>query len=488
MALGRIGRRKFLKLGASLSALGIGMPPFLQRALAGPTFSNKKVLFMFLRGGMDGIQAVIPWGDQGAGSAQSYEQARPNLSPDPSATHDLNGFCSLFPAFQGAEMGEPRVADIFHGSFDERGQNLAVIHRCGYENQNRSHFSSQQFYENGIPGNVQDETGVLNRYITAYPDASTPIQAAALNTNQMVLLKGETLVPVLRSIGDFDLPANVNLGIAPNPPGDPLGAGLKGAYGQAGFNPLVPYNSLTYSTGSTLLDSIQFFRDNVDAEAPPAAGAEEYYNAITSNSFRGFVQDCARLLKQVDGLQVVGCNQGGYDTHGSENVNFPDLTANLGRALTALYIDLKDMWNDVIVFTITEFGRTSAENANLGTDHAEACVMFAMGGAINGGVYNCDSTTWPNGTLFSTSNGRYLSHRTDFRAIYHEIITKHLGDPEGRVDEIIPNYTSLSTGDVDGYFTPLNFINAGGGGGPTPMPVKRPPDAVDERLDVEAGG
>ena len=486
MTIGKLRRRKFLKLGASLSALGIGMPPFLQRALAGPTSSSKKILFIFLRGGMDGIQAVIPYGDQGTASADTYEQARPSLSPDPAATHDLNGFCSLFPAFQGAALGQPRVADIFHGTFDERGPNLAVIHRCGYENQNRSHFSSQQFYENGIPGNVQDETGVLNRYITAYPDGTTPIQAATLNTNQMVLMKGETLVPVLRSIGDFDLPANVNLGTFPSPPGNPLGSGLKGAYGQAGFDPLVPYNGLTYSTGSTLLDSIQFFRDNVDAEAPPEPGAEEYYNAIGNNGFRGFIQDCARLLKQVDGLQVVGCNQGGYDTHGSENVNFPNLTGDLGRALTALYIDLKDMWNDVIVFTITEFGRTSGENANNGTDHAEACAMFAMGGSISGGVYNCDSSTWPNGTLFSTANGRYLSHRTDFRAIYNEIITKHLGDPDGRIDEIIPGFTSLAAANSGGYFTPLNFINAGGGGGgPAPMPVEQIDD-VDQRFDLQA--
>ena len=84
--------------------------------------------------------------------------------------------------------------------------------------------------------------------------------------------------------------------------------------------------------------------------------------------------------------------------------------------------------------------------------------MMLMGGAVNGGLYNCDRDSWENGDLFSTANGRYVAHRTDFRNVYHEIITGHLGDPDGHIDEIIPNYTATAAKDPNGYFTPLGLI------------------------------
>ncbi len=454
-------RRRFLKWStASLTALGFGgMPGFLRRALAAPLVENKKVLFIFLRGGMDAVQAVIPYGDQGIrGRALTFEEARPTLRPDRDATHDLNGFASFFPSMQEQGEGAPSLADIFHGRVDERGRDLAVVHRVGYASQNRSHFSSQQFWENGVPGGVQLEEGVFNRYLSAYPDSSTPMQAAALNNNQIVLLKGQTLVPVLSSIDAYALPPNVRLGTVPTRT-NPLGSGLKGAYGQSGFNPAIPYEALTYSTGSTLLDSLQFFEENVrQTPYEPEPDAVPYYAAIGQNRFRGFVQDCARLLKQVDGLQIVGCNQTGFDTHGDENVRFPNLVRDLATALTALYHDLKPIWENTVVITLSEFGRTSQQNANLGTDHGESTCMFLMGGAVNGGVYNCSPERWENGDLFSTTNRRYVAHRTDFRAVYHELLTRHLGDPDGKIDTVIPNYTGLAAKDTNGYFTPLGIF------------------------------
>jgi uncharacterized protein (DUF1501 family) len=84
--------------------------------------------------------------------------------------------------------------------------------------------------------------------------------------------------------------------------------------------------------------------------------------------------------------------------------------------------------------------------------------MTAMGGPVVGGVYNCDPATWAHGDLFSTPNQRYVSHRTDFRAVYEEVITRHLGDPNGRIDTIIPGFTDLAQQNTNGYFTPLGFI------------------------------
>src|SRR5262249_28967559 len=245
----------------------------------------------------------------------------------------------------------PRLADIFHGTLDGRGKHLAVLHRIGYESQNRSHFSSQQFWENGVPGAVKLEEGVFNRYVTAYHALGTALQAATLSSNQMVMMKGPTLVPVLSSIDNYSLPTNVPLGTAPTPK-DLLGSGLRGAYGQRGFNSQIPYNALTYATGVSLLDSLQFFEDNVRSTPySPEPEAAPYYAAISDRNFARFIQDSARLLKQVATLQIAGANQTGYDTHGAENTRFPQLVRDLALAFTALYFDLKAVWGNTVVMT-----------------------------------------------------------------------------------------------------------------------------------------
>ena len=445
-----------------MTALGLGgTPPFLRQTLAAPSISGKKLLFIFLRGGIDAVQAVIPYGDQGRAGAgiKTYLEARPTLGVPTNLAHDLNGFASLHPAVQSSDSEDsPQLASIFNGTVDERGPQLAILHRIGYESQNRSHFSSQQFWENGVPGAVQLESGVFNNYLTAYPQPEAALRAATLGKDQAVLLKGQVLTPVLRSVDEFALPSNVPLGSVPTE-SNPAGLSLKGLYGQSEFNTRIPYEALTYSTGAALLDNLQFFEDTVrNAPYSPEPDAQPYYGAIADRAFAESVINSARLLKQVSDVEITGCNQDGYDTHGGEDTRFPILMRDLSLALTALYHDLKPLWDDTLVMTLSEFGRTSSENGNLGTDHGEATAMFMMGGSVLGGVYNCDPSTWDHGDLFSTPNGRYVSHRTDFRAVYHEVITRHFGDPEGRIDTIIPGYTELSDADAAGYLEPLGFL------------------------------
>ncbi len=457
-------RRRFLQAGAlGFSALGMGsMAPFLQSLQAGNVNAGKKLLFIFLRGGMDSVGTVIPYGDEGiAGSAPTYLEARPTLGVPRNQSFDLNGFCGLNPNMQGEEDDDPKLHDIFNATLDpsRRRKELAILHRVGYERQSRSHFVSQQLWENGTDRRVAYENGVFNRYIGAYLDESRPLQAASINGNQMVIMKGDVLIPVLRSVNDYALPRNVQIGTFPSP-GNRLGSGLKGAYGQSGFNTDIKYNPLTYDTGKTLLESLQFFQDNVlGGPYSPTAEAQPFYDGIANNGFRQSIQDCARLLRQVDDIQIVGCNQGGYDTHGSQQVRLPPLQRDLALAFTGLYFDLAEIWNDVVVVTMSEFGRTTLQNGNNGTDHGQASACFAMGGAIDGGVYDADEDSWPNGTLVGR-NGRYLLEAHDFRAMYHEILTRHLGDPDNRMDTIIPGYGGLAADDPRGLFTQRGFVRS----------------------------
>jgi len=169
--------------------------------------------------------------------------------------------------------------------------------------------------------------------------------------------------------------------------------------------------------------------------------------------------EAAMLFKRTP-VKIVGLNIGGWDTHtaqGQINGNHADLLGELAEGFQALYRDLQDQWDKVLIVTMTEFGRTSEENGSRGTDHAESSVMFIAGGGVKGGVYNCDSSTWADGDMFSSGNGRYLARRTDFRAVFGEIFTRHLGDAPQMLDEIIPGYAASSAEDP-ARFQELGFL------------------------------
>ena len=85
--------------------------------------------------------------------------------------------------------------------------------------------------------------------------------------------------------------------------------------------------------------------------------------------------------------------------------------------------------------------------------------MFAAGGCVNGGVYNCDATTWESGGAMYSSRGRYLERRTDYRAVMAEMFTKHFGDDSELLDEIIPGYSEAAAENPQD-FVPLNYLQA----------------------------
>ncbi len=128
----------------------------------------------------------------------------------------------------------------------------------------------------------------------------------------------------------------------------------------------------------------------------------------------------------------------------------------MAQGFQALHLDLQAEWDDVIVVTMTEFGRTSKENAGKGTDHAEASAMFIAGGGVKGGIYNCDESRWKNGDLFS-ENKRYLARKTDFRAVFGEIFRKHFGDDDATLEKVIPGYGEAGVSRPDD-FSPLGFM------------------------------
>ena len=119
--------------------------------------------------------------------------------------------------------------------------------------------------------------------------------------------------------------------------------------------------------------------------------------------------------------------------------------------MASVYLDTADsIWDDLLVLSLSEFGRTSKENGSVGTDHGEATVLFAAGGGVNGGIYNCDAGTWATGDLFSTAEDppRYVSHLTDFRTVLADVVDLHF-DQGLQLSDVIPGWSGLTGPEFD---------------------------------------
>jgi uncharacterized protein (DUF1501 family) len=197
--------------------------------------------------------------------------------------------------------------------------------------------------------------------------------------------------------------------------------------------------------------------------------AAKYVVNTNHQNFFNNLKAAALVLNKTDAF-IAGTELGGFDTHqnqGGASANgastHPELNKVIGWAIYALrkYFTRYSencSWDNLVVVTLTEFGRTTIENADQGTDHAEAGVMWVAGGGVNGyqpglrsGVFNCNPgefsganapLNWlPNsgGSMFGVS-GRYLSRNTDFRSVLGEVIRKHLGASQEQLQRIIPGY------------------------------------------------
>lgn len=422
----RFNRREFLKTGAGLTALSLGLTGQRLSAIAPAT--PKKVLFIFQRGGWDGINAVIPHGD-----LEYNTTNRPTLYVPEGNGYDLgNGFAVLHPRL------EP-LMEIFNSG------TLALIHRVGYPDQSRSHFDSQHWWTNGDPLNRDNDTGIFNRVIDRCLDVSNnPFPAASL-TSEVIdtdALAGPATVANFSDPRDFTFQGGAAkvakiLGNEPNPDGTG-GSGLLGYYGGPQDAPGKILRDRVYDAGLVMASTIDILGDVDPATYVPENGAA-YSAAGLSRTLR----IAAQLFKETS-VQILGVDMGGWDHHATQQPLFDGLAFELSLAMRAFYRDMQSQWDDMVVITLSEFGRTSIENGSRGTDHAEATVMMVGGGAVNGGVYNCDSTTWQNGDLFSTPNGRYLARRTDFRAVLGEVLEQQFCNSPRDLDFVFPGYSDLA--------------------------------------------
>ena len=285
-------------------------------------------------------------------------------------------------------------------------------------------------------------------------DPTNSFAAASVDNTAFTALKGDTPFPNFTDSSQFNFLGNTDeqnkfLGQLPSAPGAGDGAGMLGLYGDTALGKALYANTVN-PTGTALGGTISTL---AAAQGPytPENGA-----TYPGGSFGNRLQECAMLFKRTD-VRILGVDIGGFDNHSNQGAIYGthgNLLQAIAEGFQALSLDLQSQWDDLVVCTMTEFGRTSKENGSNGTDHAEASTMFVAGGGVNGGVYNCDNATWADGDMFS-HRGRYVARKTDFRAVFGEIFVKHFGTDPLRLDVVMPGY------DADAGLYPTDFADLG---------------------------
>lgn len=397
-----IPRRVFLRDGAAAVVGLSAVPGFLLRTLEAaqlPAARGKKLIVLFLRGGADGLNTVVPFGEP------AYYDYRPNIAVAPpgkgdTAALDLDGFFGLHPALR------PLLPLYKEGR-------LGIVNAVGTpDTGGRSHFQAQDFMESAAPGNKTVSTGWLNRYLQTAPSpVRNPLRATAI---------GETLPKALRG------PASAMTIAGLEQPGVAGGEMYESLYSRDA-------NSLLSGTAREMFDAVKQLKELRPERYQPVAGVN--YGGANSAAGRGLMQ-IAQMIKADVGLQIAFVDvASGWDTHSDENGRLPGQLRSLGAALAAFHQDLGPRMQDIVVLTMTEFGRTARENGNGGTDHGHANLMFMMGGPVKGGK---SYGKWPGLAKEQLNEDRDLALTTDFRDVLAEILVRHLGCE--KPDTVFPGF------------------------------------------------
>jgi uncharacterized protein (DUF1501 family) len=359
--------------------------------------NKKQLVVLFQRGAADGLNIVVPF------SEPNYYRLRPTIAiPQPrrggaDAAIDLDGYFGLHPSLAPLEA-------LF------RKDQLAIVHAAGSPDPTRSHFDAQDFMESGTPGVKATEDGWLNRAMEAVPEENaSPFRAVAMGPNLPRMLRGSASAIALPDLRQFK--------VMPQSPG--MAATVQGGF-EAMYAQTVDH--ALHGTGTGTFEAIDMLRKVDPSKYAPENGAQ-YPTSRLGQS----LQQIGQLLKANIGVEVLFVDCGGWDNHvneGGVQGQLSNLLKDLGQGLAGFHQDMSDRMQDIVVVTMSEFGRTAKENGNRGTDHGHANCMFVMGGNVKGGrVYGA----WPGLADHQLNEGRDLALTTDFRLVLGEVLNKHNG-------------------------------------------------------------
>ncbi|HJP86141.1 MAG TPA: DUF1501 domain-containing protein [Gemmatimonadaceae bacterium] len=413
-------RRVFVKSGAlALVTMGLS-PSFLRRMTFGmelPKAPKGKILIcLFQRGAADALNIVVPHGER------AYYAMRPSIAiPQPSrgvetSAIDLDGFFGLHPALAPLKP------------LYDRGL-LAPIHAVGSPSTTRSHFDAQDYMETGTPDVKGTTDGWLNRFLAVQGTcdecnlAKTPFRAVSLTPQTPRILEGPSPTVAMNSLSEFSVRATGS-----------SAERLEALYRTGSAD-------LVHATGAETFDAVKMLRAANPQKYLPQNGAD-----YPRSQFGQRLMQIAQLIKANVGLEVAFADVGGWDTHVNQGSSTGQLAQRLddfSHSIAALVADLGDRMDDVVIMTMSEFGRMARENGNRGTDHGHAGALFVIGGHVKGGKVH---GKWPGLEQEQLYEGRDLALTTDFRSVFAEVVSHHMG--ARALDRIFPGFSA----------SPSNFV------------------------------
>ena len=377
-----VGRRGLL-LGAG-AALTMGRATLSMAAA--PT--DKRLVVVLLRGALDGLAAVVPYGDP------DLATWRGTLLPpgvgQPDGMLDLGGFYGLHPSLTGIQR-------LY------RDNDLLIVHAIAASYRSRSHFEAQDWLESGAKSEKMG-SGWLNRAVTMMPRKPGEDAAAiAVSVTVPLLLRGPAGVATWAPPAFAPLDPALYRSIAELNQEDPIiGPAIANALRQRGVADV----------------ALQGFR-----------------TASDPGGFAYLASNAAELLRAPDGPRVAALEIEGWDTHSAQPGRIQSPLRDLDAGLVALRTVMADLWRDTVVLVITEFGRTVRANGTLGTDHGTGTVAFVAGGSVAGGTVRAN---WPGLQRANLFEDRDLQPTTELRAVVKGVLRDHLGLDATALSKVFP--------------------------------------------------
>jgi uncharacterized protein (DUF1501 family) len=392
-------RRRALQLLGGTAALA-SLPALSFAAPAGRRKDERRLVVMFLRGGMDGLSAVAPYGDPEYVARRGALAVPPPASPG--GALDLDGQFGLNPNL-------PEMHKLF------QSRELAVLHAVASPYRERSHFDAQNLVENGTARPFGREQGWLNVAI-GMGDKGASTQGFALGQSVPLLLRGPAQVgswsPSKMPVPDADLLER-------------LGTLYRS-------DPLLGRSFAVAREAQGMMEG----RDAGKGDASPVVE---------------LARAAGEVLAKPEGPRVATIDFGGWDTHISTLGEYSQLTRNLrllDRSVAMLKATLGPAWKHSAVLIVTEFGRAAASNGSGGTDHGTAGAAFVVGGAVQGGRVIAD---WPGLGMAALHEGRDLRPTLDLRALFKAAVAAQLGIGQQAIDtEVFPDSRAVKP--LEGLF------------------------------------
>ncbi|HVW10375.1 MAG TPA: DUF1501 domain-containing protein [Bryobacteraceae bacterium] len=409
--------RRMLLRGSAVVVTGMGSTPgWLARAAEADSAAkaNSKprrrvLIVIFQRGAADGLNIVIPFAER------RYYEMRPVIAVPPPSGIRPGANPGVFGPSQPAidldgRFGLHSALEPLKPLWDRR--ELAIVEAAGSPDPSRSHFDAQDYMESGVPGKTVGD-GWLNRALPLVTPGTSPLRAISTSAQLPHTLRGDHPAIAIGAAQQMQLSNQDASNI------------FERMYASSADQRMEQDGKDAFAA-LKMLNTVNRAAPDPSAAMPYQQGGELGRN----------LQQIARLIKADVGVEAAFAELDGWDHHGNEGPQLTNMLRQFGNAIAAFSTDMGDRMEDVILVTMSEFGRTAEENGTGGTDHGHGNLMMVVGGSVDGGKIFGE---WPGLEREQLNEGRDLKVTTDFRTVLTELITAQMGQKD--LARVFPGFT-----------------------------------------------